>query len=131
MAGGIFEVEAAPVIVDAILLHMSGVSPICESTLCYPGEDGIELLFGNEEGVVVMLRNASIVVVETDAVGGLNAQEWPERLWWIEPKDLSKKGGGRCLVPNRNDGVVELNCHGTSQVASGIHYRTDEAGSAC
>ena len=112
MTGGIFEVEASSVVVDAVLLQMPRVSPICKSTLRNSGEDGIELVLGNEEGVMVMLRNASVVVIETDAIGGLNAQKRSERLRRIEPKDLSEKDGGRFLVPNGNNGVVELNCHG-------------------
>jgi hypothetical protein len=113
VTGGILKIEAASVVVDSVLLLVPGVSPISKSTFCDPSEDGVEFFLGDKEGVVMMFWDPSVVVVETDAIGRLEAHERPERLRGIETEDLSKKVGGRLLVLNRDDGVVELNCHGT------------------
>jgi len=54
VTGGIFKIEAAPVVVDSVLLLVPGVSPIRKSTFCDPGEDGVKFFLGDKEGVVVM-----------------------------------------------------------------------------
>jgi hypothetical protein len=114
VTGGIFEIEAASVVVDPVLLLVPGVSPIGKPTFCDPSEDGVEFFLGDKEGVVVMFWDPPVVVVEADAIGGLETHERPERLRGIETEDLSKKLGGRVLVLNRDDGVIELNCHEAS-----------------
>lgn len=111
VTGRIFEVEAAPVVVDCVHLLVPGVSPIRETALADASEDGVELLLGDQEGVVMTLWSSTVVVVETDAVGRLDAHEGPEALRRIEAEDLGQKCGRRLFVSNRDDGVVELNGH--------------------
>jgi hypothetical protein len=101
-------------VVDSVHLPVPGVGPVGKSTLRDPSKDGVELIFGDEESVVMTLSVSAVVVVEADPIGSLEAHEGAERLRWIKAEDLRKKIGGRFLVLDRDDGVVELNCHGAS-----------------
>jgi hypothetical protein len=91
VTGRILKIETASVVVDAVFLLVPGVSPIGKSTFCHSAEDGVKFLFGDKEGVVMMFWGPSVVVVETDAIGGLEAHERPERLRGSRPRISARK----------------------------------------
>ena len=55
MTGGVFEVEASPMVVDDARPGVAGIGPVLQSSIGDPGKDGVEVLLGHEERVVVRL----------------------------------------------------------------------------
>ena len=110
MAVGVLEIDAAAAVVavDLAGLLLAGVGPVVELAFLQAGEDAVEVLFADQEGVVLP-RDLAIdpVEVERDAVVEFDDQERPEARRLRPPENLGQESC-RCLpVAAPDDGVVE------------------------
>jgi hypothetical protein len=74
-------------------------------------EDGVELGFADQEGVVVLSEAGGIHEVERDPVGDGERDERPPRRGGRHAEDAGQELGRGALVGGWDDGVVQLNGH--------------------
>src|SRR5437899_1366458 len=111
---GVPEVHATTTVVAVDLPRPaeSRVGPVVEPALRDPAEDLVELVFTDEERVVLRRDLAvDVVKVERHAVARLDDAERPERRRLRQPEDLGEERRRPLLVPAPDDGVVELHAH--------------------
>src|SRR5215813_6044780 len=84
MTVGIFEVHPTPavVVVDRAGALLTGIGPVLELSFAQTCEDPVEILFPEQEGIVLSGDLAvGVVEVERDAVGELDHEERSEPDW--------------------------------------------------
>ena len=104
--------KAAAPVTDAAKPVASAVTP----PLTDAAEDRIEVVVADEERVVLRsdLR-VGLVVIERDAVAGLDHEEGPEPGGSRQTEDLREERRRGLLVAAPHDGVVELHAHAVVQ----------------
>src|SRR4026209_1871962 len=109
MAVGVLEIDAAAAVVPADFAGTFpvGIGPVLKASVADAGEDLVELLFADEEGVVLG-GNLAVVFVEVDGnvVVERDDEHRPERCGARQAEDFSKKGCRLLLVAAPYDRVV-------------------------
>src|SRR6185437_13132059 len=120
VAVGIVPIQAAApvIVVDLRRSAVHGISPIVQPARANALENGIELRFPDEEGVMLdrdgLLR---LLKIERGCVVERHRPERAEACWRIPPEDLTQPCGGRSCVTCRYDRVIELNWHASGSTS--------------
>jgi hypothetical protein len=114
MTVGAVEIETAPAVaaIDFASASLARVSPILKPALANAAEDGIEVVFVDQESVVLK-RNVSVdlIKIERRSVVERNDHKWAEAGRRGQAEDFREKRCGALLVAAPDDGVVEPNTH--------------------
>jgi len=116
---GILEIHAAAavIVVDLAGPAAPRVGPMLHASLTDASVDGVELVLGYQEGVVLradVLALGHLRVVEADTVVEFDRQERTEFLGGWQAEQLGEEVGGFLAVLRGDDGVVERDCHTNS-----------------
>jgi hypothetical protein len=104
--------QAAVVGVDPAGAALAGVSPVFEALCADAFEDLVELVFANQECVVLEGNLAiGLVEVERDIVVKRDHEERSEAARGWKAEDLGKERRRLLLVAAPDDGVIELPAH--------------------
>ncbi len=115
------EVQAAPAVVVVDLAWLGELGPwvVRDAGRLYPREAAVELIFGDEEGVVLRGNRLGVAgrEVERDAVAGDHRKERAKSRADLEAEDAGEELGRDPAVLGGNDGVVELDRHRSTNVS--------------
>lgn len=114
MAVGVLEIDAAAAVVatDFAGAFPVGIGPVLEPSIADAAEDLVEVVFADQEGVVLR-RYVAVVIVEVDGnvVVERDDEHRAERRGARQAKYFSEERRRLLLVSAPNDRVVQLYAH--------------------